>query len=182
MPPTPTSSSDDSNPFLEDAEQSTQEHGNDQPVDSPKKIFNGLPAINGLEWRIAEGLLGTLFSLIRAYADRGSPREAEYFVQQAMSLAKSLDTPAMVSRADARAGEIQLHLGQLEECFASLTKAAELASDVAGPDAAEIFRLRAEHSRRGANGKEAQQLYADAMSLLEELDDAFIRLDGANSG
>ena len=72
-----------------------------------------------------------------------------------------------VRRAHARLGEIQLHLGQLEDSHASLTKAAELVADVAGPVTAEIQHLRAEYSRRSADEKGAQQLYEEAMSMLQ---------------
>ena len=88
----------------------------------------------------------------------------------------------MIGRAFARLGGIQLHLGQLEESYASITRSAELASDIVGPDMAELQRLRAEHSRRSADEKTAQQLYDEAISMLEELDDVFVALDGVNAG
>lgn len=183
-PPPSTKVADDSdNPFLSDEAKAATIQGNSQgEAPAPAKKFQRPPTLNGLEWRIAEGLLGTLFSLVQAYLSRGSPREAEYFAQQAKDLAESLRAPAMASRALARVGEIQLHLGSLEESHASLTQAAELAVNTAGPDAAEISRLLAEHSRRSADDKEAQQLYAEAMSTLEELDNLFVTLDTANGG
>ncbi len=126
--------------------------------------------------------MGALFSLTQAYLARGSPREAEYFAQQAKDLAASLNAPAMVSRALARIGEIQLHQGLLEESHASLVAAAELVVDTSGPDAAEIQRLRAEYSRRNSDGQGAQQMYEEAITMLEELETLFGTLDGGNVG
>ncbi|GJE92064.1 cysteine peptidase C50 [Phanerochaete sordida] len=182
VPPEPTQTveSDSDNPFLEKpsgGNTKTPPKPNEKPS-SPKKVMPRLPALDGIEWRVAHGLLVTLFALAQAYLARGSPREAEYFAQQAKDVADSLDTPAMVGRALARIGEIYLHLHQVEDSHASLTKAAELAADTAGPDVAEIGRLRAEHSRRHSDGKHAQQLYDEAMNMLEELDSVFAALDG----
>lgn len=175
-----TAEDDADNPFLErpasDAAKA-QVKANEKSL-SPRRITPRLPALDGIEWRVAHGLLITLFALTQAYVARGSPRQAEYFAQQAKDVAESLNTPAMVGRALARIGEIYLHLHQIEDSHASLTKAAELAADTAGPDVAEIRRLHAEHSRRHSDGQHAQQLYDEAMNMLEELDNVFAALDG----
>ncbi|EKM60615.1 uncharacterized protein PHACADRAFT_203784 [Phanerochaete carnosa HHB-10118-sp] len=181
VPAEPTKAADDDteNPFLEKPTThgaKTQAKANEKPL-SPRKIIPRLPALDGIEWRVSHGLLVTLFALTQAYIARGSPREAEYFAQQAKDVAESLNTPAMVGRALARIGEIYLHLHQVEDSRTSLVKAAELAADTAGPDVAEIRCLRAEHSRRHSDGKHAQQLYDEAMSMLEELDSVFAALD-----
>ena len=173
--------SDSDNPFL--AEPATDLHntaanGKQANLLSPGKSVPRRPALSGIEWRVAHGLLVTLFALTQAYVARGSPREAEYFAQQAKDVAESLNTPAMAGRALARIGEIYLHLHQVEDSHASLAKAANFVAGTAGPDAVEIRRLRAEHSRLHSNGKEAQQLYEEAMAMLEELDGVFAALDG----
>lgn len=98
-----------------------------------RKTFRARAALDGLEWRIADGLLGTLFALTQSYFARGSAREAEYFAEQAQELAESLHTPAMVCRALARNGEIKLHMGLLEEGYACLMRAAGMVTDIAGP-------------------------------------------------
>ncbi|KIP07348.1 hypothetical protein PHLGIDRAFT_30059 [Phlebiopsis gigantea 11061_1 CR5-6] len=169
------------NPFLaEPAPRTgkTTDNGKLANIASPSKTTPRLPALNGIEWRVAHGLLVTLFALTQAYVSRGSPREAEYFAQQAKEVAESLNTPAMVGRALARIGEIYLHLHQVEDSHASLAKAAEYLAGTVGPDAAEIRRLHAEHSRLHSDGTEAPQLYEEAMAMLEELDGVFAALDG----
>lgn len=80
--------------------------------------------------RVYQGLLNTLFSLGRAYFLQGSVRAAEFFIDQARDLTESLNTPAMLSRALAKKGELQLHRGNLEDAAASLLEAAELLRDV----------------------------------------------------
>lgn len=84
----------------------------------------------------------------------------------------------MISRAYSRLGEIYLHLGQLDNSHTCLAEAAKLVSDAGGTDAAEIRRLRAEHSRVNENQTDAQQLYDEAMTLLEELEEQFTVIDG----
>lgn len=183
-PPSPTKKADDDsdNPFL--TKDSTPQGADSGAPDSgrlaPRKEYPPLPAANGIEWRIVHGLLGTLFALTQAYVARGSPREAEYFAQQAKDLAESLNTPAMVGRAFARLGEIYLHLHQVKDSHAALVRAGQLMAGTAGPDAAEVRRLHAEYTRMHANGKRAQQLYDEAISMLEELESVFTALDGQN--
>ncbi|KAI0089987.1 peptidase family C50-domain-containing protein [Irpex rosettiformis] len=173
-PPSPQKQTDDDNPFLQTETKADNSNA--------ENFFQQAPGLGGLGWRISEGLLNTLFALTRAYVSRGSPREAEFFAQQAKDLAASLNMPAMVSRAFSRLGEIYLHLGQLNESHACLAEAANLVSDAGGPDAAEIRRLRAEHSRVNENKKDARQLYDEAISLLGELEHQFTVIDGHGAG
>ncbi|ETW77792.1 hypothetical protein HETIRDRAFT_245334, partial [Heterobasidion irregulare TC 32-1] len=108
---------DTSNPFdLGDMKKAISkiEEVNSPIAEEPKpQVVPPRPFMDGLEWRIAEGLILTLLALTQAYFSRGSAREAEYFSQQAQDLAYSLNAPAMVSRALAKKGEIQLYLGHL---------------------------------------------------------------------
>jgi separase len=180
-------SSESDNPFLVEATDGTsmdqkKTNGTFSSPSMPHRSTLRLPALDGIEWRVAHGLIVNLFALTQAYLARGSPREAEYFAQQARDVAESLNTPAMAGRALARVGEIYLHLHQVEDSHASLVKAAEFAAGTAGPDTAEISRLRAEYSRLHSNEKEAQQLYEQAMAMLEELDITFATLDGQSAG
>ncbi|TFK38240.1 cysteine peptidase C50 [Crucibulum laeve] len=149
---------------------------------APKKVYIRRPSMDGLEWRVSEGLFVTLFSLSRAYLARGSALEAEYFAKQAQDLAEALNSPAMVSRALARRGEVQLHLGQLDEGYQNLLRAAELLHDIPGIDIADIYRLRAVYNERIAQNENAQKLYVDIINVLKDLDAAFRQLDGVAFG
>ncbi|KAI0344016.1 hypothetical protein BDW22DRAFT_1114942 [Trametopsis cervina] len=173
--------SDADNPFLQEQKQPVANHtpsSSTAESQSIQRIFERSPFLRGIGWRILEGLLSTLFSLTRAYVSRGSPREAEFFAQQAKDLSIVLNMPAITSRALARLGEIYLHLGELNDSHSCLTEAATMVSDASGPDAAEIRRLHAEHSRMNANQKEAKLLYDEAIGMLEELDQKFTTIDG----
>jgi separase len=177
----------DDNPFemssLKDALPASESDPSQPPeLFAPKKTFKRRPAMDGLEWRITDGLLNTLFALCQAYFARGSPKEADYFAQQAQDLAESLNAPAMVSRALTRKGEIQLHQGQLDGGYASLMRAAELLEDMPGPDAADIRRLRGYYSQLKAMHGDAHELYEGAARMLEELEKLFSGLDGLLSG
>ncbi|KZT09299.1 uncharacterized protein LAESUDRAFT_696004 [Laetiporus sulphureus 93-53] len=185
-PSTPQKSSveADDNPFevKEDNPKQAQ-----RPSDSPlgeqqahRQPYHSKAFMDGLEWRLSESLLETFFALARAYTARGSPREAECFVQQASELARALNAPAMMSRALARRGEMLLHLGNLEEGYDVIMEAADLVADVTGPDMADIHRLRGEYSQR-MKQEDAEQLYADAISMLDDLGKTFSALDGVAS-
>jgi separase len=168
---------------LKDALPTSDSDPSQQPeLSSPKKTFPRRTIMDGLGWRISEGLLNTLFSLCQAYFAQGSPREADYFAQQAQDLAESLNAPAMVSRALTRKGEIQLHQGLLDDGYANLMRAAELLEDMPGADAADIRRLRGYYSQLKAMHGDAHELYHDAMRMLEELERLFAGLDGLPSG
>jgi separase len=151
----------------------------DVPV--PRKTFSRKPSMDSLEWRAAEGLLLSLFTLSHTYFVRGSPREAEYFAQQAQELAESLNAPVMASRALTKKAEILLHRGQLKEGYENLERAAEFLDGVPGTEAAEIHRLQGEYQLRNAKHLEAQQLFQSATTILEQMDKMFFTLDSVTS-
>ena len=138
--------------------------------------------MDGLEWRISEGLLSTLFSLSRVYHLGGSAREAEYFAQQAADIAEELNLPAMVSRALAKKGGVQLQMGKLEEAHTNLARAEELLRGVPGIDTADVWRLKVDYQQRTTQQENAQQEngeleFAGTVTMLEELDAAFRQFD-----
>ncbi|KAH7913084.1 peptidase family C50-domain-containing protein [Hygrophoropsis aurantiaca] len=130
---------------------------------------------DGLEWRMIEGLLGTLFNLTQAYFARGSSREAEYFAQQALDLAESINSPAAIARALTRKAEIQLLQGQLGAGHENILRAAQLLDGMSGVDTADIQRLKGD-----LLGEEegARQLYEEATTMLEELEKTFVSWEG----
>ncbi|KAJ3501675.1 hypothetical protein NLJ89_g9230 [Agrocybe chaxingu] len=96
-----------------------------------------------------------MFSLTLAYLRRGSPKEAGYFAKQAADLAGQLNTPAMVSRALARQGELQSStIGNLEDARVVLTKAAELLCYMPGIDTAGIRHLKVEYNIRAVTDED----------------------------
>lgn len=70
--------------------------------------------LDGVHWRLADGLANTLFSLARLHFMRGSVKPAEYFIQKAVALATSLNAPVLLSRGWARDAEKNFALGQLD--------------------------------------------------------------------
>jgi separase len=141
-----------------------------------KKNANRL-TMDGLEWRISEGLLSTLFSLSRVYHLGGSAREAEYFAQQAADIAEELNLPAMVSRALAKKGEVQLQMGKLEEAHANLVRAEELLRGMPGIDTADVRRLKVDYQQRTTRQENGELEFAGTVAMLEELDAAFRQFD-----
>ncbi|KAL0960162.1 hypothetical protein HGRIS_011797 [Hohenbuehelia grisea] len=172
-----TRASEEDNPF--EAPQPTGLSPHDQAkaasVEAPKPrpSFARRAVMNGLEWHICEGLLTTLFTLSRAYFFRGSPREAQYFAEQAQDLASATNAPAMLSQALARIGQIQVCRGQLEEGHESLVKAGAILDAMQSTENANVDRLRADCSRRNAQLQDAQALYEHARVTIEELEKMF---------
>jgi len=168
------------NPFdMSDALPSGKLESSSQSEKPPtRKTFIPRSSMDGLELRISQGLLDVLFALCGAYFSRGSSREAEYFAQQAQDFATSMNAPAMVGRALARKGEVQLHQGRLQEGHQSLLHAMEVLEDVPSTERADIQRLRGDYNQRCAHTEYAQQLYTEATSMLEELDGHFVAFDG----
>lgn len=182
----PLRSTDDANPFqmtsLKDALPAVKPSTSPKVQPAPKKPFSRRASMDGLEWRVSEGLLVTLFALSQTYLNRGSAREAEYFAQQAQDLAESLNAPTMISRALAKKGEIQLYQGQLEASYESLMKASELLKNMPGIDNADARRLRGVYNERTAQPIDASGLYEETIDMIEELDQALRNFDGVAFG
>jgi separase len=138
----------------------------------PKATFRGI------EWQLSIGLLNTLLSLSELYFARGSAREAEYFAGQAEELAIAVNAPAMLGSALARKGEIQLQLGQQQLAYATLVKAAETLGNREGPELADVHRIYADLYTKDMKEADAQQLYGEATSMLENLGRRLLNVDG----
>jgi len=134
------------------------------------------PLRSELEWRVSEGLLSTMLFLTESYFLKGSPREAEYFARQAADFAEQLNAPAVVSRALARQGEIQLYMARPEDAHINLTKAADLLQSMPGLDAADIFRLKVEYNLR-TKGEVPIEPFDETLTMLDELNNAFRQFD-----
>jgi separase len=140
--------------------------------------FSRRSSMSGIEWRIAEGLLTSMFALQRMYFLRGSVREAEYFCRQAEELALAINAPIMAARARGRKGEILLFQGHVEDAYKSLQKAQEYLGSVGGLESVTTYRLLADHQQRVSEAEEAHEKYSYSMQLLDELDGMFSRLEG----
>ncbi|KAF9456116.1 peptidase family C50-domain-containing protein [Collybia nuda] len=185
FPPTaPSNLPTESNPFHvaseKPAARSPEAPLNEAFVSS--KVFARWSCLSLQEWRIAEGLLETLFSLSHLYFSRGSPREADYFAQQARNLAESLNAPAMVSRALARIGEVQLHQGLLDRGSETLTKANEVLQNNLSFDNADICRLLGIYNERTLQRTNAMELYQETIDIIKTLDQTFNLFDGLAFG
>ncbi|KAJ7173997.1 cysteine peptidase C50 [Mycena crocata] len=171
-PPTSKLMEED-NPFDTSAMCDVLPNGNTAEQLAAPKVFPRAPSMGRLEWRVSEGLLSVLFALCEAYFIRGSPREAEYFAQQAYDLAQSLNAPAMAGHALAKKGELQLHQRLLKEAHDTFMQAAALLQNLPGKESADVQRLCGDYNQLSSQDKDAQQLYEEATRMLEELDQTF---------
>jgi len=71
-----------------------------------------------------------MFSIARLYVLRGSAREAQFFLKQALELATALDAPAMQARAHARRAELSLQMHENAAAMEALGEAEKLAQFV----------------------------------------------------
>ncbi|KAH9478241.1 Separin [Psilocybe cubensis] len=183
----------ESDPFemtsLNDALPSTSSTSVPTPANgsTTKKPNERRPLLDGLEWRMSEGLLSTMLALAQTYFLRGSAREAEYFAKQAVDLAEQMNAPGMIGRALTRQGEVQLHMGHLQDAWETLMKASLIVKDVPGLETVEIRRLKVECDLR-VNGEDAvvaedhQTEFNETVAMLEDLDAAFRQFDNLAFG
>ncbi|KAF5368828.1 hypothetical protein D9758_003030 [Tetrapyrgos nigripes] len=185
-PPTSKPSAEESNPFevssLRNALPSETQTPQPLQGEQTKKVYNRRPSMNHLEWRISRHLLEAMFTLSQAYLRRGSPREAQYFLEQARDLAEALNASAFFCRAVARNGELQMLQGRLQDGLEEFVQLEEVMRDVSETDVADIYRVRGDLEQRGALVEDANQHYEAALKILEEFDQTFGRLDGIQFG
>ncbi|KZV64170.1 hypothetical protein PENSPDRAFT_656761 [Peniophora sp. CONT] len=176
--PTPAPAEDD--PFASPAKPGPGPGEEPKPSsDAASSPLRPSASFRGLEWRIARGLLHTLLALCELYSARGSAREAQYFAEQAETLASSLRAPAYTGAALARRGELALLTGHAEEAYDILVKAAEALGSLQGPELADVHRVYADLHARGENEDEARKLYRDAAGMLEDLGALLLGVENA---
>ncbi len=182
LPPTPTP---DDNPFdmttLKDALPS---EAAPLPDPAPQTIIPPQRHLDDLGLRISEGMFTVLFDLAQTYLIRGSAKESEFFIKQALDLAQALNAPAILSRALAKQGEVHVRLGNLKDGYEMLVNAGEILSGVPTIDTVEVVRLTAEcKEKMGVESEgDAQTLYGKSVDLLREIDAAFEKYEGVVFG
>lgn len=183
-PPPPKPTQDD-NPFdMSALNEALPSEAAPLPDPTPQTIVPPQRHLDSLGLRISEGLLTVLFNLAQTYLIRGSAKESEFFIKQALDLAQALNAPAILSRALAKQGEIQVRLGDLKAGYEMLVKAGDVLSGVPTIDSIEVVRLTADcRERMGTEGEvDAQVLYRKSVELLREIDAAFEKHEGAAFG
>lgn len=128
---------------------------------------------HGLEWRIASMLLDTMLSLSDMYYMRGSPREAEYFVEQAEDLSRVLGSDVLLSRMLIRRSEIQLYIGHTDKSRESLKEAQGLLKELKTTEAIDANRLEGNYLQRIAKIPAAQNMYIKATDHLLDFKSVF---------
>lgn len=178
--PTPTNTQED-NPFdMSSLKEALPDAPQPLPDPSPQTVVPPRH-LDDLGLRICEGLFTVLFDLTQSYLIRGSAKESEFFVTQALDLAKALNAPAMLSRALAKQGEIQVRLGKLKEGYETLVEAGEVLSGVETIESVEVVRLTAE-CREKMGEEDAPVLFGRSVDLLREIDAAFEKYEGGVTG
>ncbi|KIJ59919.1 hypothetical protein HYDPIDRAFT_32659 [Hydnomerulius pinastri MD-312] len=171
-------SQEDSNPFEVPVKDST----NDQPSSSSPSRSTPSPT-DALSWRLLSSLISTLFSLAQAYFARGSPREALYFIQQALDLAETTRAPTVVARALVMRGEVLLGQGELKEGKDALGRAVQLLGSTPGIDTADAERLKGDYGvlcegQAEGDDEDPRESYERAWRMLDELEGMFLAVDG----
>ncbi|KAJ3567488.1 hypothetical protein NP233_g6332 [Leucocoprinus birnbaumii] len=180
--PPPSKPAQEDNPFdMSSLKQALPSVPQPLPDPAPQTIVPPQRHLDSIGLRISEGLFTVLFDLAQAYLTRGSAKESEFFVTQALDLARALNAPAMLSRALAKQGEVQVRLGKMKEGYEVLVEAGEVLKGVPTIDSVEVVRLTAE-CREKMGEEDAGVLYARSVDLLREIDTAFEKYEGVTSG
>jgi separase len=148
-------------------------------VEGPKTSASHISdsPLNGIEWQVSQGLLDTLYLLSKLYFYRGSPRESEYFAQQAQDLSSSLNLPLMTARALGLKAQISIAQGRLDLAQSTLLEASSLLSSNPNLTTVLVEKLMGDLRFKGAQISEADELYERAERTLSNLDDLFGSVD-----
>jgi predicted negative regulator of RcsB-dependent stress response len=120
-------------------------------------------------------LLDCTFALALAYLNRGSVRDAEYYLHQAEKLAEAVKSSAYAARAATGLAAIQSGLRAYEASLALLEGADKLAID--GVDAIAVSRAKGDVLAQQAAEEEAEELFIHAASAIDVLDAGFQTAD-----
>lgn len=182
-PPAPKLKIENDDPFsmtdLKDALPSNQEEQN-SPQKIPKAPSNIKSTRDGLEWRLAFLSVENILSLSYVYQTKGSAREAEYFVEQAESLARSLKLPILISRTLIRKGELSLHLNRENEADECIKEFHSLVGDAHKIETADFDRLLGDLHQRSTRLDDAKSQYSNALSKLKVIGSLFSEFDKMN--
>jgi separase len=101
---------------------------------------------DGVMWRTTRGLLDCLFALAETSARRGTARDTEFFLQEALELARSANSTEAAARALAGRGLLSFLLGSEEECNSFITQGLSIGDMVspARPTVCHSYRLSAD--------------------------------------
>ncbi|KZV89225.1 hypothetical protein EXIGLDRAFT_771939 [Exidia glandulosa HHB12029] len=141
----------------------------DNPAPSTKKAVPRTGVFEGLQWRMVSGVLSTLFCLARLYFLRGSARESQFFINQALELARSTGAPAMQARALARKAELALYMRDMTTVAAALSEAETLFQSVRGVDIADLHRLHGLRFVAEQDEQEGSAMLARASAALQDI-------------
>ncbi|KZO95424.1 hypothetical protein CALVIDRAFT_599208 [Calocera viscosa TUFC12733] len=155
---------DASNPFLDDdttVKQSTS-----------KSAKHSYVALDGLQWRVAEGLYQTLLLLAKNSCQSGSPRAGLLYFQRAAEVAESLKAPLPWGTALALQEELRI---MCEDAGSEdgLARATELLGNLRTSGMIEILRIQGEHYVKEEDKVHAHEVYASADGVLKDLETTY---------
>ncbi|KAM0746055.1 hypothetical protein T439DRAFT_384325 [Meredithblackwellia eburnea MCA 4105] len=135
----------------------------------------------GLAWQLSENLILSFLRVGYLYTLRGTAKSAEYYADQALSIAEDICSPRLCVRALALRVEVHLHVGNLAGAEKDLAMMDTLLdSSMSSAEAIESRRLRADLHYRRIAGKEAYQGYVDAQAKLDDFVAAVSEEDPVN--
>jgi separase len=143
--------------------------------------FGGKKGLDFTELRVAKGILDTTHALCHAYLARGSPKEADYYAQQASNLAESISADVFTARACLRRADIQLSSGHVDLTQDLLDKAHALLSHATTVDYTDAKRLYGVLSIAQGEDEDAREHFAQAAIALRELQESFQGLKGVKN-
>ena len=119
-------------------------------------------------------LLDYTLTLVRCLANRGSVKDAEYFLRIASGVAGEMKSPIMVGRINSATAELQARLQEYEASFNTLGEVTEAitANEGIGPDVVEVQRIQGDIFSRQEMAAEAGQMFDGAVRGVQGFDAA----------
>ncbi|EJD40173.1 hypothetical protein AURDEDRAFT_170753 [Auricularia subglabra TFB-10046 SS5] len=148
------------------------------PPPLQKKAVGRTSMFEGLQWRVAEGMLNGMFALGKMYFLRGSAREAQFFVNQALDFARTLGAPGVQVRALARKAEIALYMRDLPGAMDCLQEGDDLLQAVSrAVDTADVHRLHGLYAIAKEDEETGGDMLTRACAVLQELGQNFAQFE-----
>ncbi|TIA90048.1 hypothetical protein E3P99_01777 [Wallemia hederae] len=132
----------------------------------------------GLHWRISQSLYDCMYLLVTLYVARGSFREANFFLDEALQITDSLASPNYEAKINAAKADLKMALYQLEDSKTEIDKAAlSLGGQEDNESSVLLKKAKGDLQFRQDAATDASAGYLSACLILERLDKAYTEIE-----
>lgn len=145
---------------------------------------SGYAAFNGpLLWNVVSALYMAMRHASKIYQHQGMFKEAEYYLDEAVSMAEATNSTPIIAQALTLSGDLRIRSGSLQEGEALLARAAEFKSELENSRDAVAFQciVANMHRQNDLLEKELEHYESAERKLDRLMDPAFVESLGGDS-